>query len=260
MNNFLLLRIGRLAVTAVFLLSLAPQLHAAELQVLSSGLFRGAFSVLIPQFERSSGHNVKLSYLSVADLKEKLMGANTADVAFVPSTIWPDLDKAGRVIAGSRAEIGSAYIAAVIRNGAPKPDLSSLDAVKRAIRSSKAVALNDPKSGSSVGRFILDSADRLAFDEELRSRIKLISGDGTSVCEAVLKGEADIGIAISSEIVPVKGVQIASPLPSELQRISLGYGALVVGTKTLDAGKELLKFLSSSEAKEVIKNSGLDVK
>jgi len=75
-----------------------------------------------------------------------------------------------------------------------------------------------------------------------------------------LKGEADIGIAISSEIVPVKGVQIASPLPSELQRISLGYGALVVGTKTLDAGKELLKFLSSSEAKEVIKNSGLDVK
>ena len=109
-----------------------------------------------------------------------------------------ELENAGKVVPGSRTRLGTTFLAVAVRPGAPHPDLSSPDAVKRAIRAAKGVAISDPAGGAVQGRFVLDLADRFAFDDELRSRFKMIPGAGNRVAEAVVKGEADLGITIRS--------------------------------------------------------------
>jgi molybdate transport system substrate-binding protein len=232
-------------------------LYATEIKVLTTGLLMGVFQTLVPAFERSSGHKIVLTTLSPGVLKQKLLAGERTDVVFTVDGFLKDFEQAGKVIDGSQTTIGEVFIAAAIRAGAPKLDLSTPEAFKRAILAAKAVAISDPKSGSNVGRFFMALADRFAFDEELRSRLKLIDGSGDKVCEAVLRGDADFGITISSEIAPVEGVEISGALPPSMNIIQNSIGFLVPGAEHVEAGKALLKFMISPESKSLLKTKGI---
>ncbi len=226
--------------------------------MLSTGIFRGIYPALIAKFERTSGHKVTLTIETPFALKDKLIGGFDSDVVIAVAPIMKDIETSGKIIPESRAAIGQVYIAVVVRGGAAKPDLSTADAVKHAIRSAKAVAINDPKGGSNIGRFVMGLADRLAFDDELRSRFKMYPGGGDQVVGAVVKGEADFGITISSEILSVKGAEIAGPLPSEMNQITVAYGFLVPGTKQTQAGNAFIAFLRSPDARSLMTSNGIE--
>ena len=130
--------------------------------------------------------------------------------------------------------------------------------MKRAIRAAKAVAINDPKGGSNIGRYMMELADRFAFDDELRSRFRLIPGSGDKCALAVARGEADFGFTISSEIIVVEGAEISGPLPPEMNTTFFTYGFLVPGTQQEEAGRAFIDFLTTSEAKALLREAGIE--
>lgn len=248
------------ALIAIVAVSIAfsTQVDAAEIKVVSQGAFRAILPILAPSFERSSGHKVTFGVFTPGVLHEKLLNGESADVAFVAGQRIAELEQAGRIVGGIRTELGEAFTAVAIRVGTPKPDLSTPDAVKAMIRAAKSVAVSDPRDGTAQGRFVLGLADRFDFDADLRSRFKLIRGSGDKVAEAVAKGEADIGITLSSEVVFVKGVEIAGPLPPQMQNRAVFYAVLITGTAHPDVAKAFINFMLSEEAKSVMKSNGVE--
>lgn len=230
----------------------------AEIKVLAPGMFRGVFPTLIPQFERDSGYTVSLTTVTPGIVRQKLLDGEGPDVAFAVDQQMGELDTAGKVVAASTTEIGCVFVAAVIRAGAPKLKLDSADAVKRAIRAARAVAINDPTGGSNVGRYMMALANRFAFDDELRSRFKLIPGSGDKCALAVARGEADFGFTISSEIIVVPGAEISGPLPPEMNTTFVTYGFLVPGTKQAEAGRAFIDFLTTPDAKVLLREAGIE--
>jgi molybdate transport system substrate-binding protein len=150
------------------------------------------------------------------NMQQRLLQGEAADVAIAIAATLPDLEKAGKIASGTRMEFASSYVGVVVRAGAPKLDVSTPDGVKRALLTAKTVALSDPKAGTQLGATFIGVADRLGFGADVRSRAKMILGPGSDVAEAVARGEADLGVTLISEILPVTGIALGGELPSNI--------------------------------------------
>jgi len=172
------------------------QVNAAEIKVLCVGGVESAISILIPQFERASGHKVSVTYVSPARaLRDRVLSESDVDVALVPSPVIADVERAGKIVPRSRVEISRTPLAVGIRAGAARPDLSRTDAVRKSVLAAKIIALADQS-----GIHFIQVADRFGFGPELKSRMKLIQGGGVAVATAVANGEADMAVTLMSEI------------------------------------------------------------
>src|SRR5262249_12822945 len=178
-------------------------------------------------------------------MRARLLKGEAADVAVGIAAILPDLEKAGKIVSGTRMEFAASYVGIAVRAGAPQLDVSTPDGVKRAMLMAKTVALSDPKAGTQLGATLIGVADRLGFGAELRSRTKLILGPGSDVAEAVARGEADLGVALISEILPVAGVALGGELPSSIMAPTVIHAFLVSGAKDAETAKAFLDFLRS---------------
>jgi molybdate transport system substrate-binding protein len=228
------------------------QVNAAEIKVLCVGGVESAISILIPQFERASGHKVSVTYVSPARaLRDRVLSESDVDVALVPSPVIADVERAGKIVPGSRVEIARTPLAVGIRAGAARPDLSRTDAVMKSVLAAKIIALGDQS-----GIHFIRVADRFGFGPELRARMKLIQGGGVAVATAVANGEADMAVTLMSEILSVPGVDVAGPLPPEMQNIIVTFAVLVPGGKESEAGKALINFLRTPAATKVFKSKG----
>ena len=137
-------------------IALPLQTTAAEIKVLCVGGVQPAIAILVPQFERASGYKVSVDYVSPGGaLRDRVLADRDVDVAFVPSPVLADIDKAGKIIPGSRVEIARTPLAVGVRAGAAKPDLSTPEAVKRAVIAAKSIALSDPKANSPIGSIFI---------------------------------------------------------------------------------------------------------
>jgi molybdate transport system substrate-binding protein len=250
----------RLPLLAIVIATAMPlQTNAADIKVLCVGGVQPAISILIPQFERASGHKVSIAYVSPGGaLRDRVLTDRDVDVALVPSPVLADIEKAGKIVPGSRVEIARTPLAVGIRAGAPKPDLSSPDAVKRAVLAAKSIALSDPKANSPIGIYFMRVADKFGFGSELKARTVLIKGGGVAVAEAVARGEAEMTVTLMSEILSVRGAEVAGPLPAEMQNIIVTSAILVPGGKELEGGRALIMFLRTPEAIKVFKSKGQD--
>jgi molybdate transport system substrate-binding protein len=158
------------------------------------------------------------------------------------------------VVEASHVDLVKSPIAIAVKAGAPKPDISTSDAVKRALLAAKSVAYSDSASGVYVST---DMFDKLGIAAEMKDKAKMIPA--TPVGEIVAKGEAEIGFQQVSELKPVKGIDIVGPLPADLQKITVFSAGIATSSKEPEAGKALIKFLSSSPvAREEMTKSGLD--
>src|SRR6266481_5797737 len=241
----------------VSVLGLASPVAAAEITVLSTGGARAVMTSIVPAYERVSGDHVTISFATPGQMQDKLVKGEAAGVAVGIAAIMPDLEKAGRIVAGSRAEFAASYVGAVVRAGAPKLDLSTPDGLKRAILGAKTVALSDPKAGTQLGATFIAAADRLGFGADLRSRTKLILGPGSDVAAAVARGEADLGITLISEILPVSGAALGGELPSDIMPATVIHAFLVSGAKDTETAKVFLDFLRSPDASRIIDPKGM---
>jgi molybdate transport system substrate-binding protein len=229
---------------------------AAEIKVLTAGAFKQVLLALVPDFERTSGNKVIVDNDTVGALTKRIEGGETFDLAVLTPAAVDALASKGKLVAGSRANLARVGVGVVVKEGAAKPDIGSVDAFKRALLAAKSVAYIDPAAGGSSGIYVAGLLDKLGIAAEVKPKAKLIPGG--AVAEHVARGEAELGIHQISEILPVKGVTLVGPLPAEIQNYTVYAAGLGAQAKESDAAKALLKALSGPAAAEVLKSKGME--
>jgi len=232
--------------------------QAAELKVMNSGGFATAYLDLIPEFERATGNTVTTAWgpsmgTTPDAIPARLQRGEPVDAVIMVGYALGDLIKQGKILADSRIDLARSKIGMVVRAGAPKPDISSIEAFKQALIAAKSIAYSDSASGVYVSTELFQ---RLGIADELRAKSKEIKGE--RVGNVVARGEAEIGFQQISELLPVRGIDLVGPLPPELQKITVFSAGIAVNAKDPRAAKALLDFLASPAAIAAIKKSGLD--
>jgi molybdate transport system substrate-binding protein len=239
-------------------LLLAGSAGAAEVRVMISGGLTAAYKELVPEFERLTGHKVLTAYgpsmgTTVNAIPVRLERGEPADVLIMVGYALGDLVTKGKVIADSRVNLVKSPIGIAVKSGAPKPDISSADAVKRALLAAKTIAYSDSASGVYVST---EMFQRLGIADEMKDKARKIPA--TPVGEIVAHGDAEIGFQQISEMLPVPGIDIVGQLPPELQKITVFSAGIATVSKEPDAGKTLIKFLASPAASAAIVKSGME--
>jgi molybdate transport system substrate-binding protein len=255
------MRLSSLRVSALAFASLlffATTATAAEVRVMISGGLTAAYKVLVPEFERATGHTIVTAYgpsmgTTVNAIPVRLERGEPADVLIMVGYALKDLADKGKVITDSRIDLVKSPIGVAVKAGAPKPDISTADALKRALLAAKTIAYSDSASGVYVST---EMFQKLGIAEEMKDRARKIPA--TPVGEIVAHGQAEIGFQQISELKPVEGIDILGPLPDELQRITVFSAGIATVSKEPDAGRALIKFLASSAARDAIIKSGMD--
>jgi molybdate transport system substrate-binding protein len=225
---------------------------AADIHVMSGGAPKEVLAVLTPQFEKATGHKVDLSFGVNPEVKSKIEAGERFDVVVGNPPIIDALIKDGTVV-GPRVDFGRAGLGVAVKSGAPKPDISSVEAFKRALLASKAVAF--PGKGAS-GIYFVSLLDRMGIKAEMQAKLKPMAAEDT--VEVVARGEADMVVVVSTRISDVPGVDRVGPIPAELQT-QIGFAAgLSASTKEPDAAKALIRFLSAPAAAPTLRAKGVD--
>ncbi|SNT39268.1 molybdate transport system substrate-binding protein [Tardiphaga sp. OK246] len=237
-----------------------PSAFASEVHVMISGGFTAAYKELVPQFEKATGNTVVTAYgPSMGETPQaipmRLARGEPADVLIMVGYALGDLVSKGKVVADSRVDLADSPIGVAVKEGAPKPDLSSADTLKAALLKTRTVAYSDSASGVYVSK---EMFEKLGIADAMKDKARKIPA--TPVGEIVARGEAEIGFQQISELKPVKGIDIVGPLPAELQKITVFSAGLASNAPQPDAGKALIAFLSSKQAALVIVASGLEPK
>jgi molybdate transport system substrate-binding protein len=238
---------------AAALLLASPLAQSAELKVLSGNGAKAAVRELCTQFERATGTTIDLRFDVNADVIKKAEAGESFDVVVGNPPTIERLIKSGKIVAGSSSNIGSAGLGVAVRSGAPKPDIGSVDAFKRALLAANAIAF--PGEGAS-GRYFVSLIERMGIAAEMKSKLKPRAAEDT--VEVVARGDADMVVVVSSRIYDVAGVDPVGPIPPELQtRIGFAAG-LSASAKEPEAAKALIRFLSAPAASQTLKAKGVE--
>lgn len=176
---------------------------------------------MLPDFEKASGHSVKAAWSNTTDIRKRVGEGEIADLVILGDNGTEALIKDGKLVASTRTAFATSRIYVAVRQGAPRPDISSGDALKRSVLAAKSVAYS---SGAS-GTYIVTMFQKLGIYEEVSSKASVMKPN-EPVGEKVARGEAEIGFHQLSELIPVKGIDIIGPLPPEIQQITVFSGAL----------------------------------
>ncbi|OGA41368.1 MAG: hypothetical protein A3G24_06380 [Betaproteobacteria bacterium RIFCSPLOWO2_12_FULL_62_13] len=226
---------------------------AAELKVFCSNSVRAVMDELVPQFERASGHKVAVSYDPAKIMLERIMGGESADLVILSAPAIDELTKQGKIVAGSRRELARCGVGIAVRAGAPKPDIGSVEALKRALLNARSIA--HTSSGAS-GIHFAGLIERLGIAEQVRP--KAVKRPGGLVGELVVSGEAEIAVQQIPELMAVPGTELVGPLPQELQVITTATASVFTDASQPQAAQALLEFLSTPAAARVFKAKGLE--
>jgi molybdate transport system substrate-binding protein len=208
--------------------------------------------VLGPMFEKASGHTVKLSIKAAPAIIKDVKEGASIDLIVSGNDTIDALVKDGLIAAGSSAKVMQSRVGLGVRTGAPKPDISTVDALKAALLAAKTVA----HSQGTSGQYFTTVVAKLGIADALKPKTIIVSG--RPVGAAVASGEAEIGIQQVAELVPVPGVTLVGPLPADVNRI-IGYSVGIPSkAKEMDAAKAFAKFIASGEALAAYKQKGME--
>lgn len=241
-----------LTLVAALLLA-SSAVRAADLTVLSGNGAKAAVRELCSQFDRASGNTIDLRFAVNADLKTRIEAGESFDVAVLDAPVIDALIEAGKIVAGSRADIGRSGLGVAVKSGAAKPDIGSVDAFKRALLAANSVAY--PGKGAS-GLYFVGLLDRLGIAAEMKPKLRPMAAEDT--VEVVARGEADMVVVVATRIVGVAGVDPVGPIPEELQT-KIDFAAGVSATaKEPAAAEALIRFLTAPAAAETLKAKGVE--
>jgi molybdate transport system substrate-binding protein len=245
------------AAAAGLAIVLASTAQADEIKLMSSGGMKVMLLDLTTPFERATGHRVTATYGAPGTIRGRVMAGEAIDVLVFPAPDLDDLVKQGKIVADSKVILARSGMGVAVRAGAPKPDISTPEALKRTLLAAKSVVYTDPALGSPSGTHFAKVLERLGIANEMKAKSRL--HDGTSFnAELVAKGEMEIAIQQISEILPVQGAELVGPLPGDLQLTTVFAAGIGTGAKEPAASKEFIKFLTSPAAAEVIKAKGME--
>lgn len=228
----------------------------ATLRIFSGGAPKEIFLQLTPQFEQKSGHKIDYVFAVMSALRDKVAAGEKADVLVMPTNILDEYQKSGTVQAQGRAILGLVSVNAVVRTGAPKPDLSTPDKVKQAILNSRKIVHATPgatPSGTHMGKLLEQFGIADAMKGKIIHRPALEGG-----VQLVASGEAEIGFYPKSEVINTEGLALAGPLPAAIQLTTIYGAAVTAGSTNADAGRAFIAFMTEKAHRAAWAHAGFD--
>jgi molybdate transport system substrate-binding protein len=238
------------AVSAVMLSGIA---NAAEIKVIGSPGTRAPYTMLVPSFEKATGHKVTTTWGGVNAVAKRVADGEVADVVMLPAAQIDDLIRQGKLIPETRVNVASSGIGVAIRAGAPKIDAASSEGIRKALLAARTIAYSAGPSGVHIERLIA----KWGLTDQLKAKIVPPIPD-VPIGEVVARGDAEIGFQQVSELLPVKGIDYLGPLPADIQEVTLFSAAVHKGAGPSDAARALLKFLTAPEAAPIIRKTGME--
>ena len=248
--------LARICLTAALCLPAMAPSSAAEVKVLTAGAFKQVVLALVPDFETQTGNKVVVDNDTAGGLQKRIESGEAFDVAIITPAIVDGLAASGKIVPNSRVNLATVSIGVVVKEGAPKPDISTVEAFKNALLAAKSVAYIDPASGGSSGIYVDKLLERLGIADQVRPKAKLKKGG--YVADLIVSGEAELGVHQISEIVPVKGAVLVGPLPKEIQNTTTYAAGLGAAAQNKDAAQALIKIFSGPAAATVFKAKGME--
>jgi len=245
-------------------LSVSPGARAqTEVTLIAPGGIRSAIEQLIPGFEQKSGYKVNATFGSGGGSKQQVVRGEAFDVPIVQPP-YPDVIASGNVVESTATPLAAVAVGVAVKQGAPKPDISTPDAVKKLLLNAKSIAIPDASLGAAAGVTINNILKNMGIDEQIESKIKRPRGSGTggagggnAAMAQVASGEVEVGMTFLSEMT-VPGIDKVGALPKEIAPRTSLVGFVSTHAKNPEAAKALLKYLSSPEAAAVYKACGME--
>ena len=243
-------------VVALFWWFQTPALRSDTLVVMTSGAFTAAFEKLAPTYERAGRGTVVASTTTMGtgaeSIANRLQRREPADVVIVPAESLDSFIKAGTVIAASRVELARSSIAMAVHAGSRRPDISSADALKRALLEAQSVAYSASVSGDYL---VNELFPRLGIAEQMKVKARRI--DRERVGAVVARGEAEIGFQQLSELLPIAGVDVVGVLSDDVQRVTTIAAGVATHSSHPEAARAFIRFLASPDAAAIVEKTGL---
>ena len=227
---------------------------AKDLVVFSAGAVKSALSALVPVWEARSGHRLIVTYASAGELRGKLAAGERADIVILPLENFAAVEKEGLTDAAARRDLGAVGIGVAVKAGAKLPDISSEEALKRALLEAKSLTYMDPARGTSGKHFDEVVLPKLAMRDAVRA--KAVLGEGGMIAEKVARGEVEMAFHQMTEMLPVAGITIVGLLPPSLQKTTVYSGAVMKAAKSPTEAAALLAFLVSTEGRAMFLAKG----
>jgi molybdate transport system substrate-binding protein len=238
---------------AIASLLLAGSGNAAEIKVLSTQATEQSYRELVPQFEKASGHKVTTIFTGTLDADKRLAAGERYDLLIMSSPSIDQHIKDGKLAARSRIDLAKSGVAVAVPRGAPKPDISSAEALKKALLAAKSIGYSTGPSGNIVMALF----QRMGIAEQVKPKLKQ-TATGIFVGSIIASREVEIGFQQVSELSQFPGIDYVGPLPNEIQQYTIFSSGIAAGASQPDAAKALVRFLTSPEAAPVFKRRGME--
>jgi len=241
-----------LAVVLGLALSMMTAAEAAELKLIAGGSLAGLFGELGPQFEKATGHTLAIHFDSTPNIIARVNSGTPFDAVVVPIDVFKDATAKGHFVSGSIIDIARVGYGVIVRAGAPKPDIATPDAFRKALLDAPSVA---SVPASAAGAYIAKVYERLGIGEEMKAKTRVQQAP-TAIAPAVANGEAELGIFLTSVFIS-PGVELVGPFPADLQQELAFTAAIAVDAKETGAAKALIDYLKTPAVIAMIKAAGM---
>ena len=248
------------ACAAVMAVLLAAALHAqaAEIKVLAGSAVEPVMGDLILQFEKVSGHRVVVDTDgAIGAMTRRVQSGEAADVVIVSGPQIDLLEKDGKVVTGSRADLARVGIGVFIRKGAPRPEIGSVEAFKRTLLAARSIGYNDPAAGAPVSLYLLDAFERLGIAADMKAKT-VVFKQRTERFAPVARGEVEIGFNQISEILVAPGIELLGALPADVQHYTLFSAGIVASSRQVDAATSFVRFMASPGSVAAMRAKGFE--
>ena len=225
----------------------------AQIKLFVSNSMHGVMDALIPQFERASGHKVAISYDPAKVMMERIQKGESADLAMLGGPAIADLEKMGKIAAGSRRTVASCGVGVAVKAGAPRPDIGTVDSFKRALLAAKSIAYT--QQGAS-GIYFSGLIERLGIADQVKP--KAVRQPGGLIGELAAAGKAELAVQQIPELMAVRGIDLVGPLPKDIQQTTVSSAGIFADSKEPAAARALLDFLTAPAAKPVFRANGME--
>jgi molybdate transport system substrate-binding protein len=243
---------------AVGLMMAQPAVSAAaEIRLLCANGMKDVVEELGPRFERATGHKLIIAFANLGNIVKRIGGGETADVVIIPRQGIVGLVKAGTADANRVTAIASGGLGVAVRKGAPRPDIATPDALRRALLAAASITYLDPVGGGVSGTHFVKVLDRLGIAGEMKSKT-ILHRDSHEAAALIEKGKAEVGVNLVQELLPKPGIDLVGPLPGDLQLRIPYAAAILAGAVNAAAAQALVDFLRTAESAAVIKAKGLE--
>jgi len=238
--------------SAALVMTSSASLQAAELKVIAGGSMTASLNTLAAPFEKASGHKLSIHFDSTPNIIARVNSGTPFDVVVVPVDVFKDAAAKARFVPGPTVDIARVGYGVIVRAGAPKPDISTPDAFKKALLAAPSIAF---LPASAAGAYVTKVFERLGIAEEMMAKTK-VQAAPAQIASAVAKGEAELGVFLTNVLV-APGVELVGPFPGELQQELVFTSAVAVDAKEADAAKALIDYLRTQEATAIIRAAGM---